>query len=54
MYILWPFGTFDGHFGTFSRFGTLYQLKYGNPDLQRKTKKYPPDAGKVQDPCSCV
>jgi hypothetical protein len=30
-YILWPLGVLCGHFGIFSRFGTLCQEKSGNP-----------------------
>jgi hypothetical protein len=30
-YILWPFGIFYGYLVYFSRFGTLYQEKSGNP-----------------------
>jgi hypothetical protein len=30
-YILWPFGIFYGYFVCFSRFGMLYQEKFGNP-----------------------
>jgi hypothetical protein len=29
--ILWPFGTFCVHLVHFSRFGIMYQEKYGNP-----------------------
>jgi hypothetical protein len=28
---LWPFGIFYGYFVCFSRFGMLYQEKFGNP-----------------------
>jgi hypothetical protein len=30
-YNLWPFGIFDGYLVYSSRFGMLYQEKYGNP-----------------------
>jgi hypothetical protein len=31
LYILWPFGTFNGQSVYFSRFGMLHKEKSGNP-----------------------
>jgi hypothetical protein len=33
-YILWPFGIFYDYLVYFTRFGTFFQEKSGNPDIE--------------------